>query len=304
MARIRILVALVAGLAIAGIGAVPASAEPPPEALDYAITMEVAGQYGWADSNHNDTELDDKSYPGIEGAARASIPFLDNFAAQVDIGGLANFTSRVENGENNLQTDFHGGLHLNYRDIDCFSAGVFTSIGSVNGGDDENATYYSVGGETQFYLGNTTLYSQWGYFNADDEDEDDVMSNGWLVRQQIRHFFTNRDRVQVGFQFMEGNERASNVEYDAWGWETRYDHQFDGTPITAFLGYKGAKVSEYDPVLGARDEDVTEHIAFVGIGFVFGFNGTLDLLGNDRRGATYSLPDVARPAGWTIEIID
>lgn len=41
-----------------------------------------------------------------------------------------------------------------------------------------------------------------------------------------------------------------------------------------------------------------------GLGFTFGFNGRMSLQDNDRRGATFSAPEIRRWTGYTLEVID
>ena len=325
MTRMQSLVGLIAGLVIA----IPAQAddvepepyippttaprpvpqaatEPPPDALDYALIFELAGQWTWTNANSAvGSDLDDDDYPSLEGSARGSIPFKDVFSLQIDIDGMSTFTSR-NNGEDNVQTYFQSGGHLSFRNPDHVAAGVFGGGGSSNGGEDENATYWMVGGEVQLYFGNTTSYTQIGYFDADDESDMDVIADAWFIQQQFRHFFGSRDRAQVGFGYMEGDadrdSSGNREEYEFWNWEARFDHQCENTPISLFIGYKGLRGKENSGV-GSK-ETIEEHTAFIGIGFTFGGNGGIDLLRNDRHGATFELPDIGRPTAWTLEGID
>ena len=159
-----------------------------------------------------------------------------------------------------------------------------------------------IGAEGQYYWGNTTFYSQVGYFDADDETEGDVMENAWFFRQQIRHFLTGHDRAQLGFSYASGEELSGSDDYEFWTWEARYDHQFPDTPLSVLVGYKGLRGKQ--DAVGTADEKLTEHVLFFGIGFTFGFDGKMDLLANDRRGATFDLPDVGRMTGYTLEVLD
>jgi hypothetical protein len=69
-----------------------------------------------------------------------------------------------------------------------------------------------------------------------------------------------------------------------------------------FLGYKGLRGQENSRT--GPGETLVEHTMLVGIGFTFGYNGKVDLLRNDRHGATFELPDIGRPTAWTAEAID
>jgi len=48
-------------------------------------------------------------------------------------------------------------------------------------------------------------------------------------------------------------------------------------------------------------EELTSHAAMVGLRFQFGATSAIE---NDRRGATFDMPDVGRWTGWTIETVD
>ena len=99
MTRIHFLVALIAGLVIAlpaqaddvepepyvpktaapvPVPRAPAPADPAP-LLDYALIMELAAQWSWIDTNeHAKSDLDDDSFPSLEGSARGKFEIANN----------------------------------------------------------------------------------------------------------------------------------------------------------------------------------------------------------------------------------
>ena len=250
---------------------------------------------------HDSNDLDDETYPLIEGAARVNIPTSSEWALQLDIDGLATFTDRSD-GEDNLQTGFTAGAHFAYRESDQSALGFFGAIGSSNGGDDENANFLLGGIEGQLHANNTTLYGQFGYFNADDETENDVITDAWIFRGVGRYFHTPDQRFQAELTYAAGEENDSTeTDIDAWGWGVRYDQRFSGSPLGWAIGYNGMQIEDSDT--GGSDE-VTEHTAFIAITFLFGHGTTPTLQDNNYRGATWDLPDVARMTAYTIAVVD
>jgi hypothetical protein len=265
--------------------------DAPAAGVLYSATIEASA--GWTKTSGNDNDLDDKSYPLIMGAARLTLPLLLDWSAQLDLEGLSTFTSR-NNGEDNLQTYFITGLHVARRDPARGALGVFGAVGSSNGGAEENATFFLGGLEAQKYLGNMTLYGQAGYFNADDETEGDVMTKAWFVRGVVRYFFDPNSRLQVELAHARGEELVGTEKIKTLNWGIRFDRQIDQRPISWFAAYDGLRVED-------DNESVTDHRFRLGLAFRF---GTGSLLENDRRGATFDLPDIGRWTGYTISVID
>ncbi len=267
----------------------------------FAVQGEIAGGISTNDvKNLEDEEHDDESYPIIEGAVRINVPAPDNFAFQFDIDGLATFTDRDE-GEENLQTAFTGGLHVAHRRPGHNAVGLFGAIGSSNGGEDENALYGLFGVEGQMTANNTTVIGQVGYFIADDETEDDVMTDAWVLRGVARYFLKPDQRVQGELTYATGEEADSTCcDYDFWDWGLRYDQRFENTPMGWALGYRGT----YGRNTETPSQAVTEHTVFLALSFLFGHGSDLTLQANNDVGATWDLPSVDRFTGYTTEIID
>lgn len=286
--------------------ALAADFDPSPvhvQELDFAIQAEITGGGTWLDEGGAAT-IDDEDYPFLSGAARASIPFNPNWSAQLDIDGLATFTSR-SNGDDNLQDYFFGSGHLTWRDPTSFAFGAFGSVGSSSGGEDENATFWLIGAEGQFYLPTVTLYGQAGYFEADDENENDVITDAWFARAVVRWFIGPDMRLQGEGSYTNGDENDSPAgDFEMWSWEVRYDQRFTGTPVGWFIGYNGMW-GELDPAAAATpNESFTEHSFWAGLSFTFGYNSKMTLLDNDRYGATLDTPEIGRWTGYTTEVID
>ena len=276
--------------------------------LLYAGTVELGAGYTFADCDESggddpscDFVVDDDSYPHIVGSGRASVPVANNVSLQFDADGWATFTDR-DDGEDNLQTNFSGAVHATWRDPSQGALGIFGQLGSSNGGENENATYWLAGIEGQLYLGDFTLYGQAGYFEADDETEDDVMTDAWFVRAVARWFPNTKTRIQAQFAYAEGEEDDSSPaeDFDAYSWGIRADRIIGRYPISVFADYGGTVVDQDEPS-GASEQKYTEHRFLLGLAFHFGVN---NLKQQDRRGVTLDTPDVGRWTGASIEIVD
>jgi hypothetical protein len=271
--------------AIVALGVSPAMAN------DYVGTFELgAGYIIDVNDKNNNTSLDDDSFPLIEGVARGNIPLAENFALQLDAGGLATFGQR-SGGEDYLQTVFFGAAHLTYR-TEEFALGALAQLGSANGGEDENANFYNFGGEGLYNLSDFTLIAQGGYFWANDENQNDVMTDAWWVRGVARFYAGADTRIQGEFSYADGEERNSGGdEVTAMTWGGRIDHSFGG-PVAVFVGYKGTNIENVD----LSPEEITEHTVTLGLNLRFGADS---IKSADRNGPSFDTPDVGRWTGWT-----
>jgi hypothetical protein len=271
------------------------------KSLDFALQSEVRFGWTWVDERGN-AEFDDESYPLIAGAARGSIPLCDKSALQLDLEGLSNFTSRSD-GEDNFHNFFAVTGHVALREPESFAAGAFTTWGSAAGGEDEDATFWLVGAEGQLYLGNTTLYGQAGYFEADDETENDVMTDAWFARAVVRQFLSPNQRISAEGSYAAGEaNQLGPPDIRMASWELRYDQAFADTPLGFFVGYYGMW-GEVDPSAGPH-QGLREHTGFVGLTLTLGYQSKMSLLDNDRYGATFDTPPIGHWTGYTLEVID
>jgi len=294
--------ALAGGMDYEGEGSLKDVAPAPPGII-YSAVIDAAGGFEVADGEDVDGDLDDDNYPLIEGDARVNVPISHDISVQVDLGGFSTFTDREE-GDDQLQTYYYTGAHLAYRDPTRYALGAFGLVGSSNGGEEENATIGLFGLEAQKYWDNITLYGQGGVFYADDEDEDDVMTNAWFVRGVVRKFIDPNSYVAADLSYAEGEENdgpgGGNVDdLSAVSWGLKYERMKTDMPIAWFVEYKGNHIAEDQP--GSGDDELTTHAGMVGLRFQFGATSAIE---NDRRGATFDMPDVGRWTGWTMEVVD
>lgn len=272
------------------------------------------------DKNKGDPDFDyfDDKYPTFVANGRINIPLGDfGIAIQLDFGGIANFTSR-DNSENQFHNYFYGGQHIAYRDPSSYSVGAFTSFGVAGGGKEESAVVWLAGLEGQKYFGNLTLYSQAGYFEADDAHENDVMSEGRFIRGIGRYFFGDNTMLNVRAAYVDG-ERAFRLHFNQAPDTTvkvidfggRIEHGFKDGRISLFLDYNQSRISETKLVpcnncsSGTPRDDyiksLTAQTFLVGLKFNF---GSKSLKHQDRYGATFEQPDVGRWVGFTQDMVD
>lgn len=274
--------------------------------LLYASSIDLGIAYSDADSDFESSVsseiLDDGNFFGLSGDGAASIPLSDSFSIQLDLGGFANFTGRgsdADTGEDNAQSYFYGGAHFSYRDPESHALGVFGQVGSANGGEDENATLFALGLEGQIYFNNYTFYAQAGYFEADDETENDVMTKAPFLRGVASYYFSERSKLSGEFALAVGEENDSSKDnIDGYSWGLDFEHQLSDHPIALVGGYRGFYVENDN----SAQKEVVEHLVFVGISMHFGAGSIME---NDRRGVAFDQPTaIGRWTAYTIDVID
>ncbi|MFK7898541.1 MAG: hypothetical protein AB8G23_22095 [Myxococcota bacterium] len=158
-------------------------------------------------------------------------------------------------------------------------------------------------------MGNTTLYGQVGYFEGDDENERDAMTEAVFVRGVGRHFLSENQRISLEGSFGFGRPLGPNDSIGGnsdnltvGAWEARYDHGLAETPVALFLGYRG--MNEERSTDGGINAKLTDHSVFVGFTVTLGYGEKLSMLENDRRGATLDTPDIGRWTAFSTELVD
>ena len=276
--------------------------------LIYSTNVEIGAGYLWtADrENRGDSRLDDENFAVIEGAARASIPLAKNVSAQFDIDAFLAINERDEDdccsgGDDYLQHFGFVSAHLTWRDRSKGAVGVLASYGEASAGNSEEAQILIVGAEAQAYLGDFTLYGQGGYMTADDESNNDVMTDAWWGRLVGRYFPNPNSRLQGELFYIDGEENASSgvQDIEAFAWGARYDHAINNGPVSLFASYRGVRTEDDH----SDASKITDHKALVGVSLRLGAPTMKD---EDRRGATLDTPAwaIGRAVGWTINVID
>ena len=241
------------------------------------------------------------------GQALFNIPISDQFSAQLDLSGDFDFDNATNPTTDDYAGQILGGGHLSYRDPNAFLLGGFAGIGEAFVDEpgvvsDKHETGWMVGGEGQYYLGNTTFYGQAGYFDTDGNDTETLV-DAWFARGVIRHFFTPNAMLSGEVTYGQGTNNVNTPDDIAFaGWEVLYKQQIDSTHFAWFVSYDGHYVEVDKNTVGSTDEHLYEHAFKVGLSFKFGAN---TLLEQDRYGATLDLPaDPLRAAGYTVDVVD
>ena len=241
------------------------------------------------------------------GQALFNIPIGDQFSAQLDLSGDGDFTNASNSTTDDYAGQILGGGHLSYRDPNAFLLGGFAGIGEAflhepGVVSDKHETGWMVGGEGQYYLGNTTFYGQAGYFDTDGNDPETLV-DAWFARGVIRHFFTPNSMLSGEFTYGQGTNTEGTPDDIAFaGWEVLYKQQIDSTHFAWFVSYDGHYVEVDKNPTSTEDEHLYEHAFKVGLSFKFGAD---TLLEQDRYGATLDLPaDPLRAAGYTVDVVD
>lgn len=242
-------------------------------------------------------EIEDTDYGVILGDGSINLP-IDGFSLQVDLGGLANLTSRNQ-GDDQFLADFHTALHLAVRDPASHAYGIFGYLGSSDGGEDENVRNAAVGVEGQKYFNENTLYAQTGFITSDDETDGDSLRDAWFVAIEGRHFLDDNQKLYAGISYVHGQDEDNDNDIDGLAWNLGYERRVcDKHPVVWFVDYTAASLDKDDSSL---DNQATEHVFSTGLRFMFGVESLKE---NDRRGATFGLPQIARWTGWTSEGVD
>lgn len=233
------------------------------------------------------------------GAARGywSLPVGDAVSIQFD--GQGEFYDRSTDDDEDPISAYVFGGHVSWRDPNTGLLGVFGGVGQGVSSDmgDDNIDYLA-GVEAQYYLDNFTFYVQggWADFKVDtDQPDGEGFVDGWFARGVARYFISADFLLQAEASygetksFMDGEDNG-----EVWNWgalaKTRL---FDAMPLYGTLEYRGAHFWTED-----QDDDRAEkHAVLVGLDIAF---GSVNLLKNDRRGATLDMPMLpARAAAWS-----
>jgi hypothetical protein len=213
---------------------------------------------------------------------RTRLNLGDMYAIQGDL--------QVDSTDDTSGTDRHEdgwatGLHLSHYN----ETGLFGIMGAFAEGESDNgiATQgYLLGAEGQLYLGQSTLYLQAGYWDAESQegDEENAFRDAFFVRGVTRYFLSPQTKLQGEISGAWGEQDFNDKDMDIYGWGLRADHQFTDI-IGAFAAYDGAYYENFDS--GSDDGSYIEHQARVGVSFQL---WRPNLVAVDRSGPTLDLP--------------
>lgn len=191
--------------------------------------------------------------------------------------------------EATYEGSYGGGLHLNLRDSELGSVGLFGAVGKVQINDTEGAdqatVVWGVGGEAQLYLRALTFYVQGGYLDRQPVEhggDPNTIQNAGFGRLVSRVFFGDNLELSGEGSFAAGRMDPDGDSVVIAGWGAGGEYRLGGTPVSAFLRYTGAYFHQSDDV-----DNLIEHRIGFGVRVTF---GQASLRANDRHGASLDLP--------------
>ena len=170
------------------------------------------------------------------------------------------------------------------------SSGLIGAIGQAGASEYNTGIMsdrrYFLGLEGQYFLGNTTLYGQAVYQNANVGvpigSTLGISADGVSLLGQIRHFLTPNAMVALkgGYESIETGtiESLGKLRHTAWMVGAKGEYRFEASPVSAFLDvdYRQGKFN----VVNSKE---TETRAMVGVKYSF---GSTTLFDRDRSGAS------------------
>jgi hypothetical protein len=278
--------AIVAASAIgmAAISSHALAADPAPKWNPFSATFDIwTGGLSVDDAEGNVTPDEDDLF--IFGAdLRARLNLGDMYAIQ---GDLHTDSTDDTSGIDRHEDGWYAAAHFSHYN----ETGLFGIMGAVAEGESDNGKAtdaWLMGVEGQLYLGQSTLYLQTGYFDAESQvgNEEDAFHDAFFVRGVGRYFVSPQTRLQGEVSGAWGEQNANDKDMDIYGWGFRADHQFTDI-VGAFAAYDGAYYENFDFGNGGNEGSYTEHQARLGVSFQL-WRPTL--LSVDRSGPTLDMP--------------
>jgi hypothetical protein len=236
------------------------------------------------DDAEGNVNPDDDNFFVFGADLRTRLNLGDMYAIQ---GDLQVDSTDDTSGNDRHEDGWLTGVHFSHYNQD----GLFGIMGAFAEGESDNgeATQgFLLGTEGQLYLGQSTLYLQAGYFDAESQvgEEEDAFHDAFFVRGVGRYFLSPDTRLQAEVSGAWGEQDANDKDMDIYGWGLRADHKFTEV-IGAFAAYDGAYYENFDFGAGNDEGNYTEHQARVGVSFQL-WRPTL--LSIDRSGPTLDMP--------------
>ena len=212
------------------------------------------------------------------GDGRAAWNMDNGFGLQFELQGRGGFSYDEDEGDddddddNNLAyvaTAVHG-----FTRGDSYALGAYGSIYGGGQVENDDSTYY-VGGafEAATFLGNNTLFGQIGGGTLLNDGEG--AENHYFGRAGWRYFYTDYTKLEIdgligGVTGTPGTISFPGGEPDGIyaNWGVELEHQYMGTPLAAFIAYRGYYTDEDDP--DESSDNMHEHVFKLGATLRFG----------------------------------
>lgn len=254
--------------------------------------LTVLGGYSWLDGNAL-TSGEEEEYSSVLGYGRVGGNLMGGTLVQFDLFGEG--TLDTANADDTYKRGFGLAGHLGYR-RHWGMIGVFGGYADTDQDRDatDSSERYFVGGESQFYWGRTTFYSQLGWLDGEEGDDDgglDSLRETFFTRSVVRHFIRPDFKIEAEFASGWGvMDDGNEDDVDLYTWGLGFEKKLTAN-ISGVVGYRGSHYEQDEEA-----DDITDHTVRLG------FRLSLDprsLIEQDRRGASLDTPDVLRWMGQT-----
>lgn len=199
----------------------------------------------------------------------------------IQIGGV---------GEIGLErsADTYGGIgaetHLGIRNDRFAIGGAGTMIFDQN--DDDWNIHYVVAAEAAFYLTRMTVSMQGGYIGVLDTEGFDRLHDALFARGVGQFFVTPNLKIQAEAAYYVGRFDSDFDPFRGFGLGAEVEFKLANAPMSFFGAYDGFWHQDVD-----WGGDFANRTFTAGMRFYLGQD---TLLGNNRNGASFNLPDVIR----------
>ncbi|MES1202485.1 MAG: outer membrane beta-barrel protein [Pseudomonadota bacterium] len=225
--------------------------------------------YAYSDSDAQDNHVDTWTVGG------ATAFDLGGLGAQVD-GRYNNASS--EGVSNDLNVWSVGG-HLYKRDS-SFLIGGYVGYNNYDTGVDDNLDEWTVAGETQFYMPQSTVSASLSYSDVKDAFVTDDFKV-WSIDGDYKYFLNDNWSLHGGLGYGQGDAGDAGDSIDIWQAGVGTEYQLASVPVSFFANYRHSSLSGSGAV-----DDVDADSLSVGVRYNFGGS----LMDRDRSGAGLSTP--------------
>ena len=191
-----------------------------------------------------------------------------------------------------------GALHAGWRNPEFGSLGLFGGAGNLKINDldakDRQTVMFGVGVEGQLFFDPVTLYAQVGYLDrqtALNGGDKNVLKNAPFGRLVVRYFPCENVALDLEGSYAQGKMDPDEDDVFIPAWGLGVEGRWPGTPLSAFVSYKGAYFFQNDD----NDKLFENRIGF-GVRVYF---GQPTLKANDRHGVSLDMPRYLQWGGVT-----
>ncbi|MFM9864374.1 MAG: hypothetical protein ACKVRO_12275 [Micropepsaceae bacterium] len=236
----------------------------------------------------------DDSYTSISGDAKLNVAFSNNINLQLNFAGNGSFADESNPGLSlDRDAGFQASANVYYRN-DRYAVGLFGGAGISSGaefGPVDNAEYYFVGAQGQYYWNNFTFGLEGGYLDSSADfaggPDDLFLNSAWFANAEVRWYATPKFALSANLGYISGEAAFGNADVDTlhWGAKAEYWPE-EKEPLSLWVAYEG-RTTEADFNPGSVDKDT--HTVKIGLTIHFGVDGTQQ--DNDRHGPAFNQMD-------------